>query len=67
MQAKLDTLIGIVTRLASDAMPAQPVLPDGITLPIETEEDLTKVELAISEDAAMKNCLVSRARTVVFG
>jgi hypothetical protein len=56
---KVDTLLQIVAKLTSDNMPPAPELPDDITLPLESLEDLEKVENAVTNNSEVKHALVS--------
>jgi hypothetical protein len=59
MNSKLDMLLQTVAKLSSDHMPAVPELPDDISLPLESVQDLEKVEEAVKSNSAAKDALVS--------
>jgi hypothetical protein len=47
-------------------MPAVPELPDDISLPLQSVQDLEKVEEAVKSNSAAKDALVSASVTLLY-
>ena len=59
LDSKLDSILQIISKFAADNTPTQPELPDDITLPVSTLQQLEAVEAALAQHSALKDSLVS--------